>query len=1026
MRTQIVVTVRDCPIFSSGLRQHLYFVISQLFQLGYDVSCLGQSSDIIHTAKQDFSELPIRHYILHSEWYTFLQMNVSSIAFVLGWELVVPQHISHSCHIHNIPITQWSCGNIYTPIHVHFLNNQKHLLHSYTHTQLVSVLPHHVNSTQLRKQIHPQNYITVPYVWSPTHIQCESIHHPYKTKIFRHIYVLEPNLNEIKHCFIPLLSIIQVYKQDPTLFTNITIHFLCSLHVKQSIHSVIQACCPNPEQLLQSVVMEGRFSIRDRIIHSQKEEPAIVISYQNQNELNNLYFDCLYSGIPIIHNSTMIGSCGYRYRDMDVHTTCSHLTSLMKGGVEYHLDTIQSQKDDICALMKQLDPKHPDTMSYMKYWSSMIASGRSSETKGWTNFGPLRNTEIQRDLVTSRARYGKEAPQNVCDMKSLLQPYEPNNDGWKPIPNTWKVRPIYSNKNAHSIQFANGLHYAELGFFKNYSSIRFDRPIDVSTKYPVHCIHPFARAVTKENFVNLWQGNHIFTYYWTLKENGYPIGLSDTFVPGSINIAPYIYVMKDKQGALTDYMKHSKDTEFIFCMAEIPTPVSTLPNVRYMQQNPTNLHPNGFYVSLFDRNTDVSHHTIKESVTLGFCGTYENLHPMFVSPEWNQFCKKENIRWIHSHLPGDWDRIHRDSDVLLSVRKNLDQSYTNKPASKLINSIRMGKPFICGPESAYIWEWEHTLGKSSSVQFIHSMEELQKTIVDIRDAYETYREEASKWSYVYSNQAMVSRMWSGLFGIPNIVHQTYSNLQLLTEPVRQNVNSIKETCKQYGWKYNLYDETRRSDIIRSNFDDTIWKAYSLIRPEYGPCRADLFRYCLMYLYGGVYIDIKSELNPKIFSSPVFCDPKKHIYLSHWSEQYKGVGETNPNFAPNGEICNWILISKPKQQFWLDLIRSIANEILAPKQTYVGKSGVLRLTGPICMTHFYHSYPNTSDIYVYPRIKDKTYCCFNTVNPYMKGITPHTNKKVFKNHYSALTIPVLHDNFTKRMIVFSKSKERYKC
>ena len=43
-----------------------------------------------------------------------------------------------------------------------------------------------------------------------------------------------------------------------------------------------------------------------------------VVTHQTLNELTNLYFETLYLGLPLIHNSPMLEDYGYYYNDFDL------------------------------------------------------------------------------------------------------------------------------------------------------------------------------------------------------------------------------------------------------------------------------------------------------------------------------------------------------------------------------------------------------------------------------------------------------------------------------------------------------------------------------------------------------------------------------------------------------------------------------------------------------------------------------------------------------------------------------------
>ena len=52
----------------------------------------------------------------------------------------------------------------------------------------------------------------------------------------------------------------------------------------------------------------------------------------------------------------------------------------------------------------------------------------------------------------------------------------------------------------------------------------------------------------------------------------------------------------------------------------------------------------------------------------------------------------------------------------------------------------------------------------------------------------------------------------------------------------------------------LYDDQDRINFIKDNFDQNVLDAYNSLLP--GAFRSDLWRYAIIYKYGGVYIDIK--------------------------------------------------------------------------------------------------------------------------------------------------------------------------
>ena len=72
------------------------------------------------------------------------------------------------------------------------------------------------------------------------------------------------------------------------------------------------------------------------------------------------------------------------------------------------------------------------------------------------------------------------------------------------------------------------------------------------------------------------------------------------------------------------------------------------------------------------------------------------------------------------------------------------------------------------------------------------------------------------------------------------------------------VKSIKEIY--YEEEYKLYSGKEIEEIIKNNFDPKVYTSYKMLKPY--ACKCDLARACILYLYGGLYIDLNIKLiNP---------------------------------------------------------------------------------------------------------------------------------------------------------------------
>ena len=87
--------------------------------------------------------------------------------------------------------------------------------------------------------------------------------------------------------------------------------------------------------------------------------------------------------------------------------------------------------------------------------------------------------------------------------------------------------------------------------------------------------------------------------------------------------------------------------------------------------------------------------------------------------------------------------------------------------------------------------------------------------------------------------------------IPKKIFQTWKStnmdLEMLnTTKIIQNLNP--------EYKYKLFTDNDCIEYLKTNFDNRVVTAYNNLIP--GAFKADLFRYCILYMEGGIYIDCK--------------------------------------------------------------------------------------------------------------------------------------------------------------------------
>ena len=91
--------------------------------------------------------------------------------------------------------------------------------------------------------------------------------------------------------------------------------------------------------------------------------------------------------------------------------------------------------------------------------------------------------------------------------------------------------------------------------------------------------------------------------------------------------------------------------------------------------------------------------------------------------------------------------------------------------------------------------------------------------------------------------------------IPAILYKTGpKKYEDLDTSLKENFEKIQSENPDYKIKY--YDDERCRRFIQKHLDTSVLKAYDSLIP--GAYRADLFRYCVLYVKGGVYGDLSQQ------------------------------------------------------------------------------------------------------------------------------------------------------------------------
>ena len=195
-------------------------------------------------------------------------------------------------------------------------------------------------------------------------------------------------------------------------------------------------------------------------------------------------------------------------------------------------------------------------------------------------------------------------------------------------------------------------------------------------------------------------------------------------------------------------------------------------------------------------------------------------------------------------------------------------------------------------------------------------------------------------------------------GVPRKVYQTW-----ITHNLRPG---MYKTCKHNHatnpeFDFYLFDNAECRKYIETNFESSVLKAYDTLIP--GAYKADLWRLCVLYKEGGVYLDIKLKITEPLlkFLTPAAASADPIFVKDNWQPVPGGI-------APYQAV----LASPPAHPLFKQAIDTIVRNV---ESRYYG-ANQLDPTGPVMLArliseekrdlfeYYVHFSPESFQAYIY--------------------------------------------------------------
>jgi hypothetical protein len=172
--------------------------------------------------------------------------------------------------------------------------------------------------------------------------------------------IIEANISILKNAWLPIVAAEHLHMKNPDLF-----EFVYAFNWPENAHATKMG-----ESLTLGSKLRRfkRLSMADIMTHFNAESSMpIFVSYQINNTLNYMYYECLYFGFPLVHNSPDLEGCGYYYPENDI-AKCAEM--ILYAQKHHHKNLVEY----IAKGRKYLERVDPLNSGVANTWKQLIDS----------------------------------------------------------------------------------------------------------------------------------------------------------------------------------------------------------------------------------------------------------------------------------------------------------------------------------------------------------------------------------------------------------------------------------------------------------------------------------------------------------------------------------------------------------------------------------------------------------------------------------------------------------------------------
>jgi len=355
-------------IYSNGIFQNAFFIYQCLEKAGFCPEFLCHDPD---PSAFFGTDLPLKQLSTNPAIF-----NISGYKAVITISTGLSKEEYDYLKMNKIFVASFLCGNTFMHHMEDFVRGppdpkSSSFVTRETPTDEIWTIPSYRSHTDYISLLRDRPVHVVPHLWSPQILidSCK-VYKKTETDLYYSIFhttskinllILEPNYALFKNAWLPIMAAEKIESLYPDLLENVYVfNFPNHAHAYSMIKRL---------RVGSKIKKFNRQAIPEILTHFSKQpQMSIIVSHQIQNTLNYLYYESLFFGWPLVHNSPDLEGNGYAYEGDDL---LSCVDAIQRAQTTHH-KVIETYKENAKRYLEKINPLNSAIVST---WRQMCTEG---------------------------------------------------------------------------------------------------------------------------------------------------------------------------------------------------------------------------------------------------------------------------------------------------------------------------------------------------------------------------------------------------------------------------------------------------------------------------------------------------------------------------------------------------------------------------------------------------------------------------------------------------------------------------